>query len=110
MSPERAYRKIASTPSYFYKYSIPKLASNKEARVPDIIEARRKLFTTIENAMIEKNSLREDIEQLFILHILQSSRHSSVKDLRMAFKLQVYSILSITVFFLGSIFLAELIF
>lgn len=87
---DRPYRLISDIRFWFFRYNLPdaltaaKVKDNKQAvALAAAVAEQRKNFVTRALANAElANSVREDLEQLFILHVLQQHKSESLKKLR----------------------------
>jgi hypothetical protein len=88
---DRPYRLISDIRFWYFRYTLHGLAS-RIGQKPDFekiarneLDDRTKYFDAIMEISTLPNLIREDIEQLFILHVLQRYKHESVQKMRWAF-------------------------
>jgi hypothetical protein len=88
---DRSYRLVSDIRFWYYRYSLPdKVKDYGESldfqhMANDVLSERRKfLDRAVEQSNLE-SSLREDFEQLFILHVLIKHKSESLQKIRWAF-------------------------
>lgn len=85
---DRPYRLVSDIRFWFFRYNLPthsdKLKSKNDiTRIADEVQKERnKFFDRISENFTIENSIREDFEQLFILHVLQRYKSESLIKLR----------------------------
>jgi hypothetical protein len=93
------YRLVSDIRFWFFRYNLPKesrafgLRSDPEKLVEDELAARQTFMARIKDNLDLKKSLREDLEQLYILQVLQRYKSESLSKLR-------YMVASFVVFIL----------
>lgn len=87
LNADRDYRYISDIRFWFFRYNLPeKSKSNSDPReaVEDVSDQRVNFFERVlDNYNVEK-SIREDLEQLFILHVLQRHKQESLTKMQWA--------------------------
>jgi hypothetical protein len=84
---DRPYRSIADIRFWFFRYNLPQHSSGDAppkllARVRSVADERRRFFKRILDTLDPYHSMREDLEQLFILQVLQRHKTESLRRLR----------------------------
>lgn len=84
---DRPYRLVSDIRFWFFRYNLPE-HSEQLTRKPDVVriatrvlDERDRFLTRIKDNLDPANSLREDFEQIFILHVLQRYKHESLQRL-----------------------------
>ncbi|HSM96069.1 MAG TPA: hypothetical protein VLT91_08500 [Rhizomicrobium sp.] len=80
---DRPYRTISDIRFWFFKYNLPKRSTShaqatQTSQAAAVAADRRTFFERISSTFRLKQSIREDIEQLFILHVLQRYKAESL--------------------------------
>lgn len=87
LNADRDYRYISDIRFWFFRYNLrekSKSNSEPEVAVEDVSSQRENFFNRVlENYSLEK-SIREDLEQLFILHVLQRHKQESLTKMQWA--------------------------
>jgi hypothetical protein len=88
---DRPYRLVSDVRHWFFRYALPGKASRTGSGLNldnlasrELVERTKYVDALIENSSLA-NSLREDLEQLFILHVLQRYKHESLQKMRWTF-------------------------
>lgn len=84
---DRPYRAIADIRFWFFRYNLPGHSSGEApsrflSRVQAVADERRRFFKRIVETLGPYQFLREDLEQLFILQVLQRHKTESLRRLR----------------------------
>jgi hypothetical protein len=84
---DRPYRMVSDIRYWFFRYSLPdrgKRAHEAPAAtlVEEVIKEREKYFDRVLANSELPHSIREDLEQLFILHVLQRYKQQSLQAMR----------------------------
>jgi hypothetical protein len=84
---DRPYRMVSDVRYWFFRYSLPqrgKRAGEADASTlaTEVIKEREKYFDRVLANSALEISVREDLEQLFILHVLQRYKQQSLKAMR----------------------------
>jgi hypothetical protein len=85
---DRPYRLVSDIRFWFFRYNLPKasreLLSGDTVRslAAEVIDERKRFFERIGPNLSLDRSMREDLEQLFILQVLQRSKSESLLKLR----------------------------
>ncbi|PLU46578.1 hypothetical protein [Sinorhizobium medicae] len=102
---DRSYRLIADIRHWFFRYSLPERINHYEGRhdvlniANDVLREKEHFTNRILEVASLEQSLREDIEQLFILHVLIKHKSDSLQKMRW-----VFSSLILTLSFASVIF------
>jgi uncharacterized membrane protein len=104
---DRPYRLVSDIRYWFFRYSLPGPATEIEGRIDyfhiatEQLNERKKYFDRLlENFELEK-SIREDMEQLYILHVLQRYKSDSLQEMRWIY---TYFVLLVALGFTAFIF------
>jgi hypothetical protein len=103
---DRPYRLVSDIRHWYFRYSLPDRVKDYGERgdftqiANDVLEERNRFFDRALGVSKIEESIREDLEQLFILHILVKHKSESLQKLRWSF-FSLILILSIS----GSMFL-----
>jgi hypothetical protein len=88
LNQDRPYRYISDIRFWFFGYNLPqernKLFSSKAplALAKSVAEDRKRFFSRVSDNFSLSRSLREDLEQLFILHVLQKYKATSLTKMQ----------------------------
>ena len=95
----RSYRLLADIRFWFFKYNFSsKNKSDKDdikiKKAKNVKNQRFEFMNRLKENFSKENSIREDLEQIFILQILQNSKHQSLKRLKniLAFSLIIFAL------------------
>ncbi len=87
----RPYRSISDIRFWYFKYNLSETSvSNPRERVFGVSEQRKLFFKRALRNFDNVFSLREDLEQIFILQILQKHKSESLKNMRVVMRYFVY--------------------
>lgn len=87
LNADRDYRYISDIRFWFFRYNLPeKSKSNSDPKeaVEDVSGQRFNFFERVLDNYNIENSIREDLEQLFILHVLQRHKQESLTKMQWA--------------------------
>ncbi|WP_343315421.1 hypothetical protein AAIB41_11440 [Brucella sp. BE17] len=93
---DRPYRLIADIRHWFFRYSMPDKIKDYQGRMDytniaiDVISEKEKFFNRVMEVSSLGESVREDLEQLFILHILVKHKSESLQKMRSSFTFLVF--------------------
>jgi hypothetical protein len=85
---DRPYRRISNIRTWYFRYNLPKHSSDLEkgsdvlANAQAVADERKRFAARIVDNFDAVKSTREDMEQLFILHVLQRYKSESLARLR----------------------------
>lgn len=88
---DRPYRLVSDIRFWYYRYSLPDAVKRYGERLDfqniadDVLKEREKFLNRATENSDLQSSLREDFEQLFILHILVKHKSESLQKIRWAF-------------------------
>lgn len=85
---DRPYRLIADIRHWFFRYSLSERTKDYQERMDyaniasDVLAQKEKFFDRILGVSSLEESIREDLEQLFILHVLVKHKSDSLQKMR----------------------------
>jgi len=99
---DRPYRLVSDICHWYFRYPLPKRAAHVGERLDienianEVLAERDSYMKRVMKFTSLSKSIREDLEQLFILHVLQRYKHESLSKMRWLFS-----------YFIGMLFFEE---
>ncbi len=88
---DRPYRLVSDIRFWYYRYSLPDKVKSYRERLDfpnlakDVLKERKRFFDRAIDESSLETTLREDFEQLFILHVLVKHKSESLQKIRWVF-------------------------
>jgi hypothetical protein len=95
---DRPYRFISDIRTWYFRYNLPEHSSSGDSAMlsaaNDVANQRKQFFSRVVDNIAPDTSLREDIEQLFILQVLQRYKSESLHSLQWILTYTIFALIA----------------